>query len=81
MLFSHYLYAVPLRSKRGDEVDTVLESIFEQDSYRKIQTDRGSEFVNPRVRKIPLKYNAVLYHSHSAIKVVLAERFIKTVRF
>jgi len=35
-VFSCYAYAIPLRSKRCDEVAKDLESIFEQDSYRKI---------------------------------------------
>jgi len=50
-VFSRYLYGVPLRSKRGDEVARALEFIFEQDSYRKNHTDRGSEFINPHVKK------------------------------
>ena len=44
-------YAVSLRSTRDGEVGRALESIFEQDSYRKIQTDQGSEFVNPHVKR------------------------------
>jgi hypothetical protein len=35
--------------------------------------DRGSEFFNPHVEKVLLKYNAMLYHSHSPIKAALAE--------
>ena len=79
-VFSRYAYAIPLRSKRGVEVARAIESILEQDSYRKIQSDRGSEFVNPHVQKVLLKYNTTLYHSHSPIKAALAERLIRTIR-
>ena len=61
--FSRDAYAIPLRSKRGDAVAKALESIFRENCYRKIQTDRRSEFVNPHVKKALLKYNTILYHS------------------
>jgi hypothetical protein len=72
-------YVVPLCSKRGDEVARALESIFEQDSYGKIQTNRGSKFVNTQIKKVLLKYNTILYQSHSPIKVALDERLIGTI--
>ena len=79
-VLSRYAHAIPLRSKRVVEVAPALESILEQACYRKIQTDRGSKFVNPHVQKVLLKYNANLYHSHSPIKAALAERLIRTIR-
>ena len=57
-----------------------LEYIFEQDSYRKIPMDRGSEFVNPHVKKVLLKYNTTLNHSHSPIKAALTETFVRTLQ-
>ena len=69
-----------MHSKRGDEVAKALEYFLEQDFYRKISTDRGSELVNPNVKKVLLKYNTMLYHSHSPIKVALAGCLIKTIR-
>ena len=65
---------------RGDDVVRALESIFEQDSYRKILKDRGSKFVNQHVKKILLKYNTIHYHSHNSIKGAWAERLIRTIR-
>ena len=79
-IFSRYSYAILLKSKRGEEIAIALETILHRDSYKKIQTDRGSEFVNPHVKKILLKYNTQLYHSHSPIKAALAERLIRTIR-
>jgi hypothetical protein len=35
-VFSHFAYAIPLRSKRDVEVAQALESILEHDCYRKI---------------------------------------------
>ncbi|XP_065564460.1 alpha-1A adrenergic receptor-like isoform X1 [Artemia franciscana] len=79
-IFTHYAYAIRLRSKRGDEVSKSLESILEDDCYKKIQTDLGSELVNPHIKKVLLKYNIIVYHSHTPIKAALAERLIGTVR-
>jgi hypothetical protein len=69
-----------LHSKRGKEVAKALQSIFEQDSFKKNQTDHGSEFVNPYVKRVLLIYNTILYHSHCSIKAALAERLIQTIR-
>ena len=79
-VFSRYAYSVPFQSKRGNEVAKAVESIFGQDSYKKIQTDRGSEFINPHVNTILLKYNTILYHSHSPIKAALPGRLMRTIR-
>ena len=79
-VFSCYIYTDPLRSKRGNDVARAPEPIFEQDSYRIIQIDQGCEFFNPHVKKVLLKYNIVFYHSHSPIKVALAERLIRIIR-
>ena len=80
LLCIYYAYVILLRSQRGDEVDRALESVFELDSYRKKQTDWDSVFVNPHVKKFLLKYNIILYHSFSPIKVALVERMIRKIR-
>jgi hypothetical protein len=78
-VFSCYAYAILLRSKRSIEVTQAIKSILKQDCYRNIQTDRGSKFVNPLVKKLLLKFNTILYHNHSPIKAALAERLIRTI--
>ena len=45
----------------------------------KIQTDRGSEFVNLHVKKVLLKYNRIVFHSHISIKAAMGERLIRTI--
>ena len=78
-VFSRYPYAIPLWRKRGVEVVKAIESILDQDWYGKLQTDRGSEFFNPHVEKVLLKYNTMLYHSHRPIKAAMAARLIRTI--
>ena len=46
-VFSRYAYAVPLQSKRGNEVAKALESIFEQDSYKKFKQTVEVNFLIP----------------------------------
>jgi len=59
--FSHYAYAVPLRSKRRNKAVKALSlSIFKRDSYRKSQTNRNNKFMNPHVKRVLLKCNTVL---------------------
>ena len=67
-VFSRYAYFVPLRSKSGDKAARALESIFETDFYRKIQTEWVREFVNRHTKKILLKANIILFHSNSSIR-------------
>ena len=69
-----------MRTKSGVEVTKGIESILEQDCYRKIHTDRGSDFVNPHVEKVLLKHSTMLRHSHSRINVALTERLIRTIQ-
>ena len=45
-----------------------------------MQTDWGSECVNPHLKNVLLKYNTMLCQSHSPVKAALAERLIKTFR-
>ena len=61
-------------------VAEVLENIFEQDCYRKIQTVPGCKFVNLHIRKVLLKSNTIFHHSHIPIKVVLVEQLMQTIR-
>ena len=68
-VFSHYKYAIPLRTKRGVEVANAIESILHQDCYRKIQTGRGSEFVNPHVENS--LYIIILYYYYYIILLLL----------
>ena len=75
-----YAYFIPLQSKSGDEVAKALESILEMNCYKKIQTDRDGEFVNPQIMKVLLKYNTIPYHSLGPIKTILGERLIITIR-
>ena len=71
--FSRYSYAIPMHSKRCEEITRTLESIFGQDSYRKVHTDRGCKFINSLLKMALLKYHTILYHNHSPIKAALAE--------
>ena len=44
-VFGSSAYVVPLRSQGSNEVARALESIFKQDPYRKIQTDREANLL------------------------------------
>lgn len=79
-IFSRYAIGLPLKSKTGSEVAKALDTILSNEPYKKLQTDRGTEFINPKVRSVLNKHGTLLYHSHSHLKAAIVERFIRTLR-
>lgn len=79
-IFSRYANAIPLKSKTGAEVAKALDTILTQEPYRKLQSDRGTEFLNPKVKHVLNNHGTHMYHSHSPIKAAIVERLIRTIR-
>ena len=53
-LYSTYAWALPLKTKNGNEVAKVLEKLFDSmiQKPNKLWADRGSEFYNPQVKRL-----------------------------
>jgi len=52
-VLSKYAWAVPFKSKSGNDVATVAKIIPDDERYPKnLQTDRGKEFYNANVQKL-----------------------------
>ncbi len=47
-----FAFAKVLKNKSGDEVKNAFQSIFNERIPKKIQTDQGTEFYNPQVKKL-----------------------------
>lgn len=78
--FSKFAYAIPLKSKSGEEVAKALRPIFEQNKMKHLQTDRGKEFYNTHVKRLVTKHNINLYSTHSDKKSSICERFNRTLK-
>jgi hypothetical protein len=80
MFLADSLYALPLKSKRGEEVRYLFERIFKEVQPEKIQFDEGKLFYNKSF-KSRLEIMGIEYFSiHSDKKAALAERFNKTLK-
>ena len=79
--FSRYAGAKPLKSKHGKQIVKVLEEIFEEQTCKRIQTDKGTEFLNVHVRNLLKMYKVELWTSENEdIKAALVERFNRTLK-
>ncbi|BES89648.1 protein F54H12.3, partial Hydra magnipapillata [Nesidiocoris tenuis] len=75
-------FAEPLKSKSATELERALTTIFEKSGSppRHLQTDKGSEFYNKRVKQLLKDNNVNLYSSHSNVKASIVERFNRTLK-
>lgn len=75
--FSKYLWAIPMKTKRGEEVADALKQVLKQRKPVYLRTDFGTEFWNQHVGNV-LKENGVRhYGARGAMKAAQVERAIK----
>jgi hypothetical protein len=86
-VFSRFAWAIPIKNKTGLEVARALELILKEPvmgkkrTYRLLQTDKGKEFKNARVRELLEAYDVHWFSSENeTIKASMVERFNKTLR-
>lgn len=80
-IFSKYAWAVPIRKKTGAEITEAFKSIFVERKPEKIQTDKGTEFVNRETQKL-FKDNHIQWFTteNVEIKCAVVERFNRTLK-
>ena len=81
-VFTKMAYAACLKSKTGDAMIKAFHSVLEKTGhFTKLQTDRGSEFLNRSFKTWLKKQNIELFHSHNYdTKAAIVERFIRTLK-
>ena len=78
-VFSKFAYAVALKRKTAKEVLRGLKVIIQDIIPKKIQADRGLEFVNKTISQWLKSQNIELYSTYNFdIKACVIERFIRT---
>lgn len=80
-VFSKFAYAIPLKNKKAATLVNALEKLIERlGSVSNIQTDKGGEFYNKRVRDLFKKHKINHYSSYSENKAAVVERFNRTLK-
>lgn len=78
--FTKYAYAVPLKSKTGNEIVKALVPILKTIRFKHFQTDQGTEWLNTLVQMLFKKYNVNHYFTYSDKKASIVERFNRTLK-
>ena len=82
-VLSRYAWAVPIKTKQGDEVIRALKQIMTTSGRAPkyyLQTDEGTEFFNRHMRELTKTKGFKHFHSHSEHKAALVERFNRTIK-
>ena len=80
--FTKYIWLYPLEDKKCQSVSDKFKDLFNEidELPKKIQTDKGSEFLCPQVRKLFDDYDIFHYITNSDRKAAIAERAIQTIK-
>lgn len=79
--FSKRAWAVPVKSKSGNDVTTAMSIVFQNKTIPKnLQTDNGKEFYNKEFSSLMKKYHVNHYSTYSVIKAGIVERFNRTLK-
>ena len=80
-IFSKHAWAVPVKSKSGNDVSLAMSTILKQGRVpTNLQTDQGKEFYNSHFQNLMKKYKINLYSSHSNLHASICERFNRTLK-
>lgn len=80
-VFSKYGWAIPIKSKKSDDVASAMLSILKQGRVpQNLHTDNGSEFYNSKFKNIMKQYNINHYSTFSTMKASVVERFNRTLK-
>jgi hypothetical protein len=79
--FSKYLFAVPLKTKKPNEIIKAFKTIIKTRKPTKLRTDKGLEFENKHFKKF-CKDNEIIYFTttNSTIKCAIVERVNRTIK-
>ena len=80
-VLSKYAWVVPLKNKAGKSIIDALETIFAERKPGKLQTDKGTEFINRPFQKYLNELNVRHFTTENDdIKACLVERFNRTLK-
>ena len=82
-VFSKFAWVIPTKDKSGKEMHKAFKQLFAQAAPRKpkrLQTDKGKEFLNSEVRRYLREQEVELFQTFSDQKAAVVERFNRTLK-
>lgn len=79
-VFSKYLWVEPLKNKTASSVIPAMAKIFQERKPDKLQTDKGSEFVNRWFKQFMKEHNIYFFTTHNVAKASIVERSQRTLK-
>ena len=81
--FSKYAWAIPIKKKDSKSLVVAFKLLFDQSKPRKpkrLQTDKGKEFLNKDVQSLLTKNNVAHFVTENDTKASMVERFNRTLK-
>ena len=81
-IFSKYAWVVPLKTKSASELENAIQTIFDKDQRQPqvLQTDKGTEFLNVKVKSLLHRRGIKLFTTNSERKASVVERLNRTLK-
>ena len=80
MFFSKIVYAYPIKSKKIRDIKPCFERIFTSNKPKYIWSDKELAFLSKEMQQFFKDNSIKIYHTNSHLKVVVIERFNRTLR-
>ena len=78
--FTKYALAVPLKTKKADDIVEALKPILKKHKMKHLQTDQGTEWFNSKVKSLMQINKINHYYTHTDKKASIVERFNRTLK-
>lgn len=80
-VFSKFAWAVPIKTKKGEDIVNAFKTIFkDKRAPKNIHVDQGKEFYNKEFKSFLSARNIKLYSTKSELKASIVERFNRTMK-
>src|SRR6266487_1285999 len=79
-IFTKYSFAIPLKTKKTEELINAFQTIFNTHKFAKIWTDQETGIYSTQFQEFLLNENVSLYSTASEKKVSVIERFNRTLK-
>lgn len=79
-ILSKYAWAIPLKTKRSEDIVNAFKIIFSVRKPKILQTDKGKEFKNSRFQKFLKKQGVRFFTTNNNTKASVVERFNRTLK-
>lgn len=79
-ILSKFAWAIPLKTKRGEDIVSAFRTIFSTRKPKCLQTDQGTEFKNSKFQKLLKKKGVRFFTTYNATKASVVERFNRTLK-